>query len=57
MYTLKCGDIVEGCEAKIESDSVDDVMRQAAQHAADAHGLTELDDATVEKVKAAITTN
>ena len=57
MYTLKCGDIVEGCEAKIESDSVDDVMRQAAQHAADAHGLTELDDATVEKVKEAISTN
>ena len=57
MYTLKCGDIVEGCEAKIESDSVDDVMRQAAHHAADAHGLTELDDATAEKVKAAIATS
>ncbi len=57
MYTLKCGDIVEGCDAKVESDSIDDVMRQAAQHAADAHGLTELDDATVEKVKAAITTS
>ena len=57
MYTLKCGDIVEGCEAKVESASIDDVMRQAAQHAADAHGLTELDEATVEKVKSAITTN
>ena len=57
MYTLKCGDIVEGCEAKVEGESVEDVMRQAAQHAADTHGLTELDDATVEKVKAAITTS
>lgn len=55
MYTLKCGDIVEGCAAKIESDSIEDVMRQAVQHAADTHGLTELDDATVEKVKEAIT--
>ena len=57
MYTLKCGDIVEGCEAKVEGESVEAVMRQAAQHAADTHGLTELDDATVEKVKAAITTS
>ena len=54
MYTLKCGDVVQGCAAEITSDSIDDVMRQAAQHAADAHGLSELDDATVEKVKAAI---
>ena len=54
MYTLKCGDIVQGCAAEITSGSIDDVMRQAAQHAADAHGLSELDDATVEKVKAAI---
>ena len=57
MYTLKCGDIVEGCAAKVESDSVDDLMRQVVQHAAEVHGLTELDDATVEKVKAAITTS
>jgi predicted small metal-binding protein len=57
MYTLKCGDIVEGCDAKIESDSLDDLMRQAVQHASDAHGLTDLDDATVEKVKEAITTS
>ena len=57
MYTLKCGDIVEGCAAEITSDSIDDVMRQAAEHAADAHGLSDLDDATVEKVKAAITSD
>ncbi len=57
MYTLKCGDIVEGCAAEVTSDSIDDVMRQVAEHAADAHGLTELDEATVEKVKTAITTS
>jgi predicted small metal-binding protein len=51
---LRCGDVVNGCPAEINADSEDEVMRQAAEHARDAHGLTELDDDTVAAVRGAI---
>ena len=51
---LKCGDVVPGCPAEISADSEDEVMRQAAEHARNDHGLTELDDATIEAVRGAI---
>ncbi|MGH2686545.1 MAG: DUF1059 domain-containing protein [Actinomycetota bacterium] len=54
--TLRCGDVVDGCPAEINADSEDDVMRQAADHARTAHGLTDLDAATIAKVKGAIRT-
>jgi predicted small metal-binding protein len=54
---LKCGDVVPGCPAEINADSEDEVMRQAAVHARDAHGLTELDDATISAVRGAIRTS
>ena len=54
---LKCGDVVPGCPAEINADSEDEVMRQAAEHAASAHGLTELDEATISAVRGAIRTS
>jgi predicted small metal-binding protein len=53
-YEFECTNVVPGCEGKVTGDSVDEVLQAAAQHAGDAHGLTDLDAATVEKVKAGI---
>lgn len=53
-YTLRCGDVVDGCPAEVTGDSEDDVLRQAGQHARDDHGMTELDEATLAKVRGAI---
>ena len=53
-YEFECTNVVPGCEGKVEGATVEEVLQHVAQHAGDAHGLTELDEATVEKVKASI---
>lgn len=53
-YEFECKNVVPGCEGKVEGASTEEVMQAVAQHAGDAHGLTDLDAATIEKVKAGI---
>lgn len=57
MKHLRCGDLFPGCDAEIHLESEDDVLAAAAAHAAKAHGVTSLDDATVAAVKAAISSD
>ncbi len=40
---LQCSDVGFACDAKITSDSVDEIMAQAAEHARDVHGLSDQD--------------
>ncbi len=54
MPRLECGRLFEGCEGVVEADTTEEVLAQAAAHAAADHGLAQLDDATVEAVKQAI---
>jgi predicted small metal-binding protein len=51
---LLCGDVFEGCDGVVVADTDDEVMAQAAQHAADAHGVEEVDDETASVLQAAI---
>ena len=51
---LRCTDIVPGCEAVVAGSSDEDIVRQAAVHAREVHGLNELDAATEQAVRAAI---
>lgn len=51
-YEFEC--IVPGCEGKVETETVEEILEWGARHADDVHGMTELDEATVEAVKAAI---
>ena len=37
--TLACGDIMEGCSATFSAETDDELLAQAGQHAAEAHGL------------------
>lgn len=53
-YEFECKHVVPGCEGKVEGASAEEVLQAAAQHADDAHGLSDLDAATIEKVKAGI---
>ena len=53
MKTLACGDLVPGCEAVVRAESEEEILRIAAQHAVEAHGLT-VDDGLVAAVKGAI---
>lgn len=54
--SLACADVVPGCAAIFDGESDEDVLAQVAGHAASAHGLTDIDEATLAEIKAAIRT-
>ena len=54
-YTFRCEDVIPGCEGEVHGETPEETLQAAAEHAASAHDITELDDDTVEKVKASIT--
>jgi len=56
MKLFACGDVVPGCDARWVCSTEDEVLVEVAQHAADAHGLTEVPPALVDAVRAAIVT-
>lgn len=51
---LRCGDVMPGCEWVVRGESEEEVLAEGAKHAAEAHGLEEIDEATLEKVKEAV---
>jgi len=51
---LHCRDIGFDCEAVVKAETEEEVLRQAAEHAQSVHGLTEITDEVVQKVRAAI---
>ena len=53
-YEFECDNVIPGCEGKVHGETADGTLAKAAEHATNTHGLTDLDDATVEAVKAAI---
>lgn len=53
-YRLECGEIVPGCEGEVSADSPDEVLRQAAGHAREAHGIEEVSEELRDRLAAAI---
>jgi predicted small metal-binding protein len=53
---LRCGDVVPGCAAEVRAGTEEEVLRQAAEHARQAHGLEHVDKATLDRARAAIRT-
>lgn len=51
---LRCGELFPGCSVEARGESEDEILQQAAAHAKRDHGVTEIDAATLAKVKAAI---
>ena len=51
---LACGDVMPGCSTVVTGESEDEVLSKAGQHAAQDHGVTEMDDATLAQVRGAI---
>ncbi|BBE23600.1 hypothetical protein MN0502_24830 [Arthrobacter sp. MN05-02] len=52
MKSFACGDVVPGCDARWVCASDDDVLASVRDHAATAHGLTDLPPGVVEAVRA-----
>lgn len=55
MKKFACATLVDGCDGVVTGATEDEVLAGAAQHAADAHGMTELPDEVVAAVRAGIT--
>lgn len=51
---LRCGEIISGCDEVIRGETEEEVLSRGAKHARNAHGITEMDEDTAKKVKAAI---
>ena len=49
---LQC--VVDGCEASIEAETEEEILEQAEDHAGEAHPDLELDEETVETLRAHI---
>lgn len=56
MKELRCREIGFDCEGVVRAETEDAVLRQAATHAKTVHGVTQLDDATVQQIKSRIHT-
>jgi predicted small metal-binding protein len=52
--TLKCGDLMPGCDFVANGDSEEEVLQKAAVHAKEAHGIEDLTDELVGQVRAKI---
>ena len=51
---LRCGELFPGCTAEARGETEDEILTQAAEHARRDHGVSQIDAATLAKVKAAI---
>lgn len=51
---IACGNVVPGCSFTASADTEEELIRKVAEHAAHAHGVTEVTAELAAKVKAAI---
>jgi predicted small metal-binding protein len=51
---LRCKDVGPDCDFVARGETEEEVLKLAAEHAGPAHGLTEMSDDVVAKVRAAI---
>jgi len=52
--TLRCRDVGVDCNAVIQAETEEELMRKVAEHAKTVHGMTEISPDMAAKVKAAI---
>jgi predicted small metal-binding protein len=50
-----CGEIVPGCDTKIQGENDDEVLQKVAVHAREAHGMDEVPPEVQDNVRSKIT--
>lgn len=55
MKQFACGTVVDGCDGVVTGETEDEVLAAAAQHAAEAHGMSEVPPEVVGAIRAGIT--
>ena len=51
---LKCKDVGMDCDFVARGETEEEILKQAAKHAGATHGMTEMSDEVLAKVRAAI---
>ncbi len=54
MKSMRCGDLMKGCNFVARGANEEEVMKKAAEHAKTAHGIDKITPDLAQKVKAAI---
>ena len=54
MKKVHCRDVGYDCDGIVRAETVEEILAKAAQHAKEAHGLEEVTEAVVAKVKSVI---
>lgn len=54
MRKFACGQVVAGCDGVVTGATDDEVLAAAAEHAAAAHGMTEVPDEVVAAIRSGI---
>ena len=54
MKQFSCGDVVPGCKAVFRGETEDDILQEVGVHARQDHGLVEVPDELVTKVRSLI---
>lgn len=55
MRQFACANVVEGCDGVVTGATDDEVLAAAAEHAASAHGMTDVSEETAAAIRAGIT--
>lgn len=55
MKQFACATVVDGCPGVVSGETEEDVLAAAAQHASEAHGLSDLSEDVIAAVRAGIT--
>lgn len=55
MKVIKCSDVGFDCPGVIKAETEEEALQQAAAHAKEAHGLTEVSEEVVSKIKSVMT--
>ena len=56
MKVLRCEDLMAGCKHVVRGTTEEDILRQAAKHASEAHNIKEVTPDLAAKVKSKIRT-
>ena len=51
---MRCNAIFPGCSAEVRAETEEEVLRHVVEHARTVHGVKQVDEGTVQKVRAAI---
>lgn len=54
MKKFECNTVVAGCDGVVTGETDDDVLAAAAEHAAQAHGMSDVPDEVVAAIRSGI---